>query len=372
MIMKTVFLSILAFISLSAFAQKSRVEKLDSIFASLFATGKFSGNVLIAENGKQLYKKSFGLADESTGRPINSNTQSLLGSVSKQFTPFAIVLMQRRGKLSLDDTLRHFLPSLLYQNITVRQLLNQSSGIPDYIALMNRLWDNTKYASNKDVVDMLIQYHPDSFFPPGTMYGYSNTGYALLASIIEKVSGKPYAEFMEQEVFAPLGMKRTIVYARRYHPRLVTDYALGYVYDDSLHSYVLPDSSVKFKKLLWEDGVMGEDGVNSTVGDLLKWDQVQYNNPLLDSTAINQIFSPGRVAQGQNDYGFGWHIKSFDGYGKIAWHSGGWPGYMAYIERHLQTNKIIIILRNKFSPELKIPIDAIRNILYNQSTNTHQ
>ncbi len=161
-------------------------------------------------------------------------------------------------------------------------------------------------------------------------------------------------------------MQRTIVYTRRYKPRPVNDYALGYVYDDSLRSFVLPDESAKFKNLLWEDGIVGEDGVNSTVTDMLIWDQALYRNSLINAASINEIFTPGTVTQGQTDYGFGWHIKSLDPYGKIAYHSGGWPGYIAYIERHLDHRKTIIILRNKFTPELKMPIDAIRAILYDQ------
>jgi CubicO group peptidase (beta-lactamase class C family) len=364
--MKTVLLSIAFIISFGAFAQSTRVEKLDSIFSALYATGKFSGNVLIAEMDQPVYKKSFGLADESTGQSVDSNSRSLLGSVSKQFTAFAIVLLKQQGKLTYNDSLRHFFPALSFTHITIRQLLTHTSGVPDYIAMMNKLWDKTKYASNKDMIDMLIQYRPEVRFAPGTKYEYSNTGYALLAAIIEKVSGQPYADFMEQQVFGPLGMKRTLIYTRRYRPRHVIDYALGYVYDDSLHNYVLPDQSSKFKNLLWEDGIVGEDGVNSTVGDLLRWDQSLYGNVLIDTAAISEIFSPGTVAEGQTDYGFGWHIKSFNSYGTIAWHSGGWPGYMAYIERHISTNKTIIILRNKFTPELKVPIDAIRRILYNQ------
>jgi CubicO group peptidase (beta-lactamase class C family) len=366
--MKTRFISIACIISLELFSQDPRIQKLDRIFSSLYATGEFSGNVLIAENGKALYQKSFGFADETTKRPVDINTMSLLGSVSKQFTAFAIVLLKEQGKLSFDDSLEQYFPALPYKHITVRQLLTHTSGIPDYAALMDHFWDKSKFASNRDMVDMLVRYHPGALLAPGEKYQYSNTGYALLASIIEQVSGMSYEEFMEEKIFGPLGMMHTLVYTRRFKPRKVADYALGYVYDDSLHNYILPDQSSKWKNGLWEDGIVGEDGINSTASDMLVWDQALYKNNLISATSLNEIFTQGLVAQGQTDYGFGWHIKSVDGYGKIAYHSGGWPGYMAYIERHLDHNKTIIILRNKFIPELKMPVDSIRAILYSNTS----
>jgi CubicO group peptidase (beta-lactamase class C family) len=128
--------------------------------------------------------------------------------------------------------------------------------------------------------------------------------------------------------------------------------------------FVLPDEYSMTKNLLWEDGVVGEDGVNSTIEDLLKWDRALYTNKLVPKDAIRQIFTPGKVEEGETDYGFGWHIKTIGSYGRIAYHSGGWPGYMAYIERHLDNDKTIIILRNKFTPATKIPLDKIREILY--------
>ncbi len=365
--MKWIYFFIAVIYASPAFAQDDRARKLDIIFSGLYATGKFSGNVLIAENGTVLYQKSFGLADETSKRPIDLNSLFLLGSVSKQFTAFAIVLLKEQGKISYNDTLRYFFPELPYENITIRQLLTHTSGVPDYIGIMNSLWDKSKYASNSDMIQTLVRYHPPIQFLPGTKYEYSNTGYALLASIIEKVSGMSFAQFMDEKIFRPLGMHRTIIYTRRFKPREVTDYALGYVYDDSLHNFVLPDQSAKFKNLLWEDGVVGEDGVNSTVGDLLIWDQALYHNKLIAYDHMAEIFTPQKLDSGVSDYGFGWHVKSVNDYGRIAYHSGGWPGYMAYIERHLNHHKTIIILRNKFSPELKMPIDQIRAILYNQN-----
>jgi CubicO group peptidase (beta-lactamase class C family) len=351
-------------IRLNVIGQDSRAGLFDHIFDSLYQSGKFSGNVLIAEKGKPIYLRSFGNADEENKRQIDSNSMFLLGSVSKQFTAFALVLLVHQGKLNLDDNIQKFIPTLPYQNITVRELLNHTSGVPDYISLMQAKWNKLKIASNNDMLDMLVQYHPPVLFEPGARYEYSNTGYALLALIIEKASGMTFGNFMEDQIFQPLGLNRTIVYSRRYKQRTVTDYALGYVYNDSLKTWVLPDSDAKWKSALWEDGIEGEDGINSTTDNMLKWDQALYFNPLLSAIELAEIFTPGKVQTGETDYGFGWHIKTFAGYGRIAFHSGGWPGYIAYIERHMDSYKTIIILRNRFSPETRMPIAEIRSILY--------
>src|SRR6185312_6227769 len=116
--------------------------------------------------------------------------------------------------------------------------------------------------------------------------------------------------------------------------------------------------------------IVGEDGVNSTTGDLLIWDLALYHNPLIGDSSLTAMFTSGSVDSGVSDYGFGWFIRTFPPYGRIAYHSGGWPGYMAYIERHLDNDKTVIVLRNKFISEPRLPIDAIRAVLYNRPVNS--
>lgn len=339
---------------------QTKAQRLDSLFSALYQTGQFSGNVLIAENGKPVYQKSFGLADLENQQPLDAGTRFLLGSVSKQFTAAGIIMLKDAGKLSLDDELTKFLPELPYQNITLRQVLQHSSGLPDYFALMDKKWDKNKYATNEDVLHMLVQYRPNPFFSPGQKYAYSNTGYALLALVIERVSGQSFTDYMEGEVFKKFGMNHTIIYTRRTRPRKVADYALGYVFQDSLKKWILPDVHPQD---LWEDGIYGEDGVNSTTRDLLKWDQAVFNRAVFSNSDWNDILTAGAVKDGSSDYGFGWHIINPDGEGRIAFHSGGWPGYIAYNEQHLDHNRTIIILRNKFATTIKTPTAIVRQIL---------
>ena len=344
-------------------AQKTKAARLDSIFAALYNSGQFSGNVLIAENGKPVYKKSFGMADLEKQILINNDTRFLMASVSKQFTAVGIVLLKEAGKINFDDELAKYIPELPYPGITLDQVLNHTSGLPDYDALMNHYWDKNKFATNDDMIKMLVKYHPDAFFPPGRKYMYSNTGYALLAVVIERVAGMSYTDYMEQKVFARLGMANTIIYTRRARPRSVANYALGYIYQDSLKQFVLPDVHPIWQQAVWEDGIYGEDGVNSTTADLLIWDQTVFNRKLLQTGDWNDILTPGKTQEGTSDYGFGWHIINPDGKGRIAYHTGGWPGYLTYNEQHLDKNETIIILRNKYTTNTRMPIAAIRVIL---------
>ena len=146
---------------------QTKAARLDSIFTALYNSGQFSGNVLIAENGKPVYQQSFGMADQDKQLPINENTRFLLASVSKQFTAMGIVLLKEAGKLNFDDELVKYIPELPYPGMTIRQVLNHTSGLPDYDPLMQQHWDKSKFATNEDMLKMLLQYHPDAFFPPG-------------------------------------------------------------------------------------------------------------------------------------------------------------------------------------------------------------
>jgi CubicO group peptidase (beta-lactamase class C family) len=350
----------------SSFAQDNRANQLDSIFSALYDAGEFNGNVLIAEDGKPLYQKSFGLANNENLQRLNVNSPLLLGSMSKQFTAFGIVLLKQQGRLNYDDNIQQYLPELPYKDITIRHLLTNTSGLPDYSRIMDSHWNNNKYASNQDKVSMLVKYHPAIYFKPGTWCEYSSTGYVILSLLIEKLSGISYQQFMQDNIFKPAGMKRTMIYTHYSLPRQQIEYAVSYTYQDSLYQYNLSYPSSAHETAGWEDGIVDQDVISSTTSDLLIWDQLLYNNKLIPADALQEIFTPAKTKTGETDYGFGWHIQQLYQYGKIAYHRGDWPGYIAYIERHMDSKKTIIILRNRFTPQIEIPIDRIRSILYQQ------
>ena len=204
---------------------------------------------------------------------MNDSSVFELASVSKQFTAMGIMICKERDLLSYYDNIKKFFPDLPYDNITVRNLLTHTSGLPSYEDQFEKNWDHKKIAFNKDIIDML-ERHDTLFFKPGTKWKYSNTGYALLASIIEKVSGMSYNDFMAKNIFQPLGMTHTFIYnTRRTTGKIPANYALGFVYSDSLKQYILPDSLPKYDYVYYLDGIVGDGCVNSTTGDLFKWDR---------------------------------------------------------------------------------------------------
>lgn len=361
--MRFLFIPILLFWTVSKLQAQARAAKFDSLFTNLHKEDKFSGNVLIAENGKPIFQKSYGLAFREKGQALNSESIFELGSVGKQFTAMGIMILKKNSKLNYEDSLRYFFPELPYHNITIRHLLHHTSGLPDYMDLAFTYWDSTKIMTNKDMIALLADRKPVILFAPGEKWEYSNTGYALLGSIIEKVSGQSFKDFMAQHIYQPLGMNRTLVYHKRLENRSIDNYAYGYVKDDSL-GYIMADSSAEVGKMVYFlDGVFGDGITNSTTTDLLKWEQALYTEKLVPKKMMEEAFSPGLLNNGKNtEYGFGWLLKDSKEFGKTYFHSGGWPGYASWIERYPETNKTIILLANAGAANGQIK--SIRHILH--------
>lgn len=342
--------------------------KLDTLYSELYDKGNFNGSVLVAENGNVIFEKSYGIADEQTNRKLNDSTIFELASVSKQFTAMGIVQLVKEGKLSYEDDITKYIPELNdYKGITIKNLLNHTGGLPDYMELADKNWDKSKIATNDDILKLFNQVKPKKLFEPNEKWDYSNTGYLILATIIERVSGQKFGQYLHEKIFKPMDMKNTFVYRRRYEPKEIQNYANGYIYSDSLQKKILPDEMGKDFYVVFLDGIVGDGMVNSNPKDLLKWDRVLYENNLINDQDRNLIFSSTMTKDSsQTDYGFGWMIGNTKTYGKIASHSGGWAGYISYIERNLDNDKTIIILQNNSLSSTEIPIKNTRRILYNQ------
>ena len=349
-----------------SFGQSNHYEQLDSLFGALYKQKMFNGNVLIADKGKIIFEKSYGLANEQTGQKINNQTIFELASVSKQFTAMGIVLLEKQGKLNYNDKISKYIPELaFYGNISIRNLLNHTGGLPDYIEFFEQKWDKTKIATNQDIVNVFAKYKPEVIFQAGEKYEYSDTGYTLLALIIERVSGRAFGQFLSENIFQPLKMKNTFIYRSRFEPKKIDNYALGYV-TDSLGHKVLPNSFGKEFYTYYLDGIVGDGTVNATTADLLKWDRALYTDKLIDSKDKELLFNSVKTNDGkETNYGFGWFVGNSKKYGKIVYHSGGWPGYSTYIERHLDNDKTIIILQNHSEAKINSFLQKVRMILYN-------
>ncbi len=351
------------------------IEKnLDSFFNTMHRQHDLNGCVLIAEKGKIVYKNAFGFSDYNTQKELTTNSVFELASISKQFTAMGIMILYEQGLLEYSSNIKTFFPEFPYDNITIRNLLNHTSGLPDYESIIPEHWDTSRIITNKNLIDIYQEYKPPLQFKPGDQYRYCNMGYILLASIIEKTSGLSYGEFMKRNIFIPLGMTRTRVYRRRYKPEIIDDYALGFVMSLKHKEYILPDSIENYKRVFYSDGLLGDGSINSTVEDLFLWDRCLYTNKPVSQKTLQEAFTPGKLNDGididigfQGDsYGFGWRIhNSIDG--RVVWHTGHYPGYSTLIRRYTDIDRTIICLSNN-GYEFYLNMDAINDILNGNST----
>jgi CubicO group peptidase (beta-lactamase class C family) len=348
-------------------AQNDHKQLLQQYMSGQQKFFKFNGNVLVAEKGKIIYQQALGYADYNTNRLLNDSSVFELASVSKQFTAMAIMILKERNQLSYDDHVTKFFPDFPYDNITIRNLLTHTSGLPDYETQFEKNWDKKKIAFNRDVIEMLKQRKDTLSFKPGTKWSYSNTGFAVLGAIIQKVSGMSYNDFLSKNIFQPLGMTHTFVYnTRRSTGNIPANYALGFVYSDSLKRYILPDSLKKFDIVYYLDGIVGDGCVNSTTTDLFKWDRALNSNKLISKASLDEMLSPlvkTSPSDSNSFYGYGVFVQPKSDKGKVISHTGSWPGYRTLIVRKPEVDETIIVLSNNESsiPFFRVAIESILN-----------
>lgn len=333
---------VFVFCCTTIFSQSINYGKVDAIISDLASINKFSGVVLIAEEGKLKYNKAVGYIDYANQKPLNKNSIFELASVSKQFTAITIMMVKEKGLLRYDDLVEKYI-NIPYKGITIRQLLTHTSGLPDYQAIMDAYWDKSKVAGNDDIINYLNKYASPKLFQPGEKYLYSNTGYVLLASILEKVSGRDFIEFCNTEIFNKLKMNHTAIRSLKEKAK-IKNFALGHVFVPERNDYIRADSFPSSNYTIWLGNRKGPGRVSSTVEDLLKWDQALYTNKLVSQNTLADAFTPMRLNNGTiSNYGFGWELRRAE---NIVWHNGDNPGYKTIIIRFLKSNITLIILCN--------------------------
>lgn len=305
---------------------------IDSFFKSLVYRQRFNGNALIAHNGKVLFSGSFGYANYRKKILLTDSSQFQLGSVSKQFTAVAVMMLKEQGKLAYSDSIQKYFPEFPYHGITVQMLLDHRSGLPNYMYLCSSVCRNqVDYIDNMDVVRLLTEYKPSRYFTPNRRFNYSNTNYALLAAIVEKISGMPFSAFMKKNVFGPLKMNHTFIFDK--NDTAIAEKVQGY------------DANYRRSGFDFLDGVAGDKGVYSTISDLLKWDQALYGNTLLKQSTLKEAFKPhGRWVRNHN-YGYGWWLMPFGG-DTLTYHDGWWHGFNCAFIRDIKYHNTIIVLSN--------------------------
>ncbi|RYD98921.1 MAG: class A beta-lactamase-related serine hydrolase [Sphingobacteriales bacterium] len=337
-------------ISIYSFGQKKSVEKrLDSLFNALAAQNQFSGSVLIAEQGKVLYKAGKGYRNELTKAPNNPRTVFELASCSKQFVGAGIALLHREGKINYTDDITRYLPELSnFRGVSIYDLLRHTSGIPEYLDGFREDWKQDKIATNTDLIHYYAQRKDTLEFAPNAKHAYCNTNYAFLATIIERASGQDLDRYLSDRIFKPLKMDRTFIYNRRLAPRDLKNYAYGYVWiKNSFEKATEDDNRVGEMMSYYMDGIVGNAKVNSTVEDMYKWINALKSNQLLSPEEFNEIMTISRTGNNKAvNYGFGFEVRKKDGKLSSYGHTGSWDGYIALSHYSVGNDRTIIILNN--------------------------
>ena len=282
-----------------------------------------------------LYENAIGLINLKTNDSLSSETPFQLASVSKSFTALAILMLVQDSLIRLDEKVKHYIQEFPYPTVTVRHLLNHTSGIPNYFNLAAQYWPKNKPMNNEDMLVLLVKHKLRLQFTPGTNFRYSNTGYAILALLVERVSKTPFDEFLKNRIFLPLGMQNTFTYDRQIMDTLTI--ALG-------HRSNRPNPSLfDFDPV---DEVLGDKSIFSTPADLFLYNRAWTTDILINENLRKEAFTRATLKNRKVvDYGFGWRFKKVDGK-DIIYHNGLWHGFTATFTRIPDSEITVIILNN--------------------------
>jgi CubicO group peptidase (beta-lactamase class C family) len=350
------FLSLLVAMSQTSMAtDTTRAEQIDAIFAGINSTRAPGAAVLVLHNGQVMFELGYGVADLRSFPKIDAHTNFRLASCTKQFTAMAIMLLVHDGKLHYEDRLTDVFPDFpeYGKAITIRNLLNHTSGLLDYEDLMDKSSSATPEEKTPQIelqlqikdaaVLAILKRQKATKFPPGTKWAYSNSGYAVLAMVVQKVSGQPFGDFLHERIFAPLKMTETVAYENG--KNVISHRAYGHTRENGTW-HELDQSSTS--------AVLGDGGVYSSLTDLAKWDLALANHALLSEAEMQPAVAPVKISDGSVQepdgtsaaYGFGWFLNSYKGHTRM-WHYGETVGFRTTIQRFVDDQLTIIILCNR-------------------------
>ncbi len=290
--------------------------------------------VMVIQHGQPILTKSYGLADVEHKIPVTDSTNFRLASLTKQFTAMSVMILKERGKLDYNMNLCQIFPEFpVYgKQITIRNLLQHTSGLIDYEDLIPD--SATAQVLDRDVLQMMMA-RDSTYFPPGSAFRYSNSGYAVLAMIAEKISGQSFAAFLKDNIFKPLGMNNSVAFEEGIST--VPNRAFG---------YNVEGDSVVFSDQSPTSAVLGDGGIYTSVADMFKWDQALYTEKLVAKSTLDEAFTPAL-----DNYGFGWWIDEYKGHRRIR-HYGSTCGFRTAILRYPESEFTVIILTNRREPDV--------------------
>lgn len=313
----------------------SLASQIDSLFSGLTARQSFSGSVLIAKNGQIILEKGYSMGNWASGIPNTPDTRFYLGSVTKEFTSMAILMLQEQGKLGVHDHLCTYIPNCPspWKTITLHNMLTHTSGIPQLDAFHLPMSSPAAWISGFNHVPLEFQ--------PGSRFHYCNICYQILAYVVQRVSGQPYSQFLQQNIFDPLQLKSTKFDSNYYYSHLKS--AIGYA------SWRSPAMRLGWPASAQWSFLDGSGLLYTTVNDLYRWDQALYTTTLVSQQSLNEAFTPYVTANlfANSKYGYGWFISPSPVAGHpLIWHDGVIDGFRTYIGRYIKDHITIIFLSN--------------------------
>ena len=311
-------------------------NKLDSLLQRINKRHDFHGSVLVAKNGKIVYNNQVGYADFRKKELLDKTSLFQLASVSKQFTAAAIMLLYERNQIKLTDSVNSYFPDFPYEGVTIKNLLNHTAGLPKYFWVAEHKWKKEKAPTNSEMMDLFASSNVQRFFKPGHNFDYSNTGYLVLASIVEKVSGISFSSFVKKNIFEPLGMNDSFVYNPE-NKNVLNNKLYGYrLYKGWRHLKI--NNTVN-------DAIVGDKNIYTTSEDLFKWTLGLNNGKLVSQESLKLMYTKGEtISKRKIPYGFGFRIDPKDD--SIIYHHGKWNGFSTGLTQYLEDDLVVIVLEH--------------------------
>lgn len=333
---------------------QSRKESIDNFFNALANHQGFSGNVLIAEQGKVIYERSFGYADHSTRQPNTPEITFPVASISKTLTATAILQLKEKGLLNIGTSAAEYLPGFPYPEIEIKHLLSHTSGLPPYNTFFNELRDNNlkRVFRNEDFMPVVMGKKIPLLYQPGEAGNYDNVNYLVLALIIEKTSGQSYEDYIQQNILLPSGMHDTRLFPLnlQFNTGHIENFAYSHLYPHLYDTVPVRSSSIPYVQEYWHSyGFNGFGDYVSTTRDLQKYDQALKKNTILKQATLKEAYTLVKLKNGKpnpGNFGLGWMIEEDSTLGNVVYHSGAATGLSCAFLRNLSHDQVIVVFDN--------------------------
>ncbi|MDQ0592829.1 CubicO group peptidase (beta-lactamase class C family) [Chryseobacterium ginsenosidimutans] len=356
------------------FTNTLSAQELNNFFSTLYEKNLFNGSVLISKSDKTIFSKNYGFSNTEKKEKLNDNSQFPIASITKTFTSTAILQLQQKGKLNINEPVQKYLTGFPYPNITIRQLLNNTSGLAQEYNLFDMIIKEQpeKIISNQDIIPTFIRYKTPLSFPSGSKWEYNNVNFCLAALIIEKVSGISYANYLEKNIFKPAKMQHSFVPLDRKikSPNQVELYTYPNFYStDLVNTKTLKESFLIYEK----SNFYGNGGIISTALDLQKYQKALFNDQILGKKELDEALTPAKLNDGKTvtymidgkeiSYGLGWEMYTDEREGKIVFHDGSITGLTSILLHNVTKNQSVILISNLGSTPVFPISNAVLNLI---------